>query len=115
IAEPVTRLGREVVIVLDSSGSMDGTSIVQAKQSVAVALDGLRDRDYFNIVDFDSSYRPLFPVAAPATPDNLDRARRFVQNLQADGGTEMLPALQFALMAPRAADNGAALLKQIVF
>jgi Ca-activated chloride channel family protein len=115
IEESVIRLGREFIIVLDSSGSMEGNSIVQAKQSVEVALDRLRDGDWFNIVDFDSGYRTLFSASAPATPANIEQARRFVQGLQADGGTEMLPALQFALTAPPVETSGESLLKQIVF
>ncbi len=115
IEEPVTRLGREVIIVLDSSGSMGGTSMEQAKQSVELALTGMRAGDYFNIVDFDSTFRTLFPHSEPVTPDTIERARRFVQALQADGGTEMFDALKFALTEPPAVANGQDLLQQVVF
>src|SRR5690606_23208013 len=55
VIEPATRRGREIIVVLDSSGSMAGTSMAQAQQSVAMALGRLRDDDWFNIIDFDSS------------------------------------------------------------
>ncbi len=115
IEAPVTPLGREVIVVLDSSGSMDGPSIVQAKQSVNLALNGLRAGDYFNIIDFDSSFQPLFPASEPATSENIQRARAFVNSLQADGGTEMAPALRFALTQIPAVTDGQDLLRQIVF
>jgi Ca-activated chloride channel family protein len=115
IEAPVTRLGREVIVVLDSSGSMGGESMEQARQSVELALNGLRAGDYFNIIDFDSAFQTLFPASQPATPANIARAQRFVQALQADGGTEMFPALQFALTEPPAFVAGQDLLQQIVF
>ncbi len=115
IEEPVTPLGREVIIVLDSSGSMGGESMVQAKQSVELALTGMRACDWFNIIDFDSSFQPLFPASQPVTPDTIARARLFVQALQADGGTEMFGALRFALTEPPAVADGQDLLQQIVF
>lgn len=115
IEDSVTRLGREFIIVLDTSGSMEGNSIVQAKQSVEIALRRLRDDDWFNIVEFNSGYQPLYPASVPATPANIEAARRFVQSLQAEGGTEMLPALRFALTAPPANRAGESQLKQIVF
>jgi Ca-activated chloride channel family protein len=108
-------LGREVIIVLDSSGSMDGASIVQAKQSVNLALNGLHDDDYFNVIDFDSSFQTLFPASQPATRDNIQRGHAFVNAVEAGGGTDMLPALRFALTERPAVVAGQDLLKQVVF
>jgi Ca-activated chloride channel family protein len=88
---------REMVLIIDTSGSMQGASIAQAKAAVGEALDRLTERDRFNIVEFNSVTRPMWPQALPATSANVQSARDWVARLQADGGTEMAPALTFAL------------------
>ncbi|MCB1509075.1 MAG: marine proteobacterial sortase target protein [Hyphomicrobiaceae bacterium] len=103
---------RELVLVIDNSGSMAGQSIVQARESVLFALSRLTPRDRFNIVRFDDTLTVLFPDAVPADRENIDRARRYVERLDAEGGTEMLPALVAALNDRNAQ---AATLRQIVF
>ena len=91
------RLPRETILVIDTSGSMQGVSIQQARAALEMALDTLTPRDRFNVVEFNSSTRPMLPAAIPATPDNVQRAREWVRKLQANGGTEMAGALRFAL------------------
>jgi Ca-activated chloride channel family protein len=103
-------LPRELILVVDSSGSMHGESIAQARAALQVALRGLRPVDRFNLVRFDSGVEALFDTARPATVANLRQARDFVARLQASGGTEMAPALALALR-----DDGAASLRQVVF
>ncbi|MCB1706567.1 MAG: marine proteobacterial sortase target protein [Halioglobus sp.] len=88
---------REIVFVVDTSGSMGGVAIEQARASVASALGQLRPQDYFNIIEFNSSHRALYAGPVPATADNVRRAQALVQSLIASGGTEMLPALRAAL------------------
>ena len=58
-------LPREVVLVLDISGSMAGQSIEQAREAVALALQRLNDRDRFNIVVFNNSAATLFDAPQP--------------------------------------------------
>jgi Ca-activated chloride channel family protein len=109
-------LPREMIFVIDSSGSMGGSSIAQARQSLQFALGKLRSRDRFNIVEFNSSARSLFISSQPASDHNVARAREFVRHLDAGGGTEMLKALRLALHdAPVARDGESALLRQVVF
>src|SRR6267142_486965 len=91
------RLPREVIFVIDNSGSMGGTSIDQAKAALKLALDRLRPGDAFNVIRFNHTTDAVFPAARPATAPNLAAASRYVGRLRADGGTEMLPALQQAL------------------
>jgi Ca-activated chloride channel homolog len=91
------RLPREVVFVIDNSGSMHGASIDQAKAALKMALQRLRPADAFNVVRFNHTTDALFPDARAATPQNLALADSYVGRLRADGGTEMLPALQLAL------------------
>jgi Ca-activated chloride channel family protein len=102
---------REMVFIIDTSGSMHGVSIEQAKSAVARALDTLQPGDYFNVIEFNSHTNPLFPVSVLAGNGNVETARNFVQNLQSNGGTEMYSALSFALRTARPEN----LLRQIVF
>jgi Ca-activated chloride channel family protein len=92
------RRDRETVFVIDNSGSMSGESMDQAKQGLLLALDRLAPTDEFNIIRFDDTMTMLYTTAVAASPQNLANARRFVSSLQANGGTEMLPALQAALI-----------------
>ncbi|WP_279245572.1 marine proteobacterial sortase target protein [Candidatus Litorirhabdus singularis] len=88
---------REIVFVIDTSGSMGGRSIAQARAALQQALSGLAEPHAFNIIEFNSSARQLFPKARPATPHNVAVASEFVRHLEAGGGTEMLGALELAL------------------
>lgn len=104
-------LPREVIYVVDTSGSMAGPSIAQARETLRTALAGLRPWDRFNVIAFASTPDPLFPDARPATAPNLRAAARFVARLRADGGTEIRPALEAALDGR---EDGPAL-RQVVF
>ncbi|HZR69331.1 MAG TPA: marine proteobacterial sortase target protein [Burkholderiales bacterium] len=93
----VERLPREAIFVIDTSGSMYGTSISQAIEALEMAIDRLAPGDRFNVIEFNSSARALFPDARPATRDNRATARGWVRALRAQGGTEMAKALGLAL------------------
>ncbi len=107
------RLPRETVFVIDTSGSMEGTSIEQARQALLRGLDRLAPTDAFNVIRFSSTASALFPASVPADPASLERARSWVRDLGAEGGTEMLPALQLALATPAGARRE--LLRQVIF
>jgi Ca-activated chloride channel family protein len=104
---------REIVFVIDNSGSMGGTSIVQAKASLIYALGRLKLTDRFNVIRFDNTMDVLFPDTVPADSAHLDEAKAFVAALQARGGTEMVPPMRAALTDRRDADSNT--LRQIVF
>jgi len=87
-------LAREMLLIIDVSGSMSGTSIVQARESAQQALDKLSPTDRFNIIVFSNDATQLFEHAVAASPTRLATARKYVSGLQANGGTEMLPALK---------------------
>lgn len=91
------RPAREMIFVIDNSGSMAGPSMAQAKASLIEALDRLEPGDTFNIVRFDDTLQLLFPNVVSATEQNISSAKRFAASLQAEGGTEMLPAMAAAL------------------
>ena len=92
------RRDRETIFVIDNSGSMSGESMDQAKQGLLLALDRLAPTDEFNVIRFDDTMDILFTTAVAANEQNLARAKRFVSNLEANGGTKMLPALRAALV-----------------
>ncbi len=104
---------REVVFVIDNSGSMAGPSIEQARDSLALAISKLQPQDKFNVVRFDDTMEVHFPSLVEATPDKREEAIAFVRGLTADGGTEMLPALEAALRTQGPVEPGA--LRQVVF
>lgn len=111
------RLNREVIFVIDTSGSMGGVPIEQARQSLSSALSQLQPEDYFNIIEFNASHWMLHPKAVPASRHFIGQAQEFVRQLQAGGGTEMLPALQAALTRRSTGTNeqDARRVRQVVF
>jgi len=90
-------LAREVIYIIDTSGSMGGTSIQQAKSALKMALSRLRAIDSFNIIQFNSVTHTLFSQAQTASQSNINNAMRYVNSLYATGGTEMYPAISQAL------------------
>ena len=102
---------RETIFIIDTSGSMHGVSIQQAKRAVQLALRGLNPADRFNIIEFNSVTNALYSDSRPVTNQSISEASEFVQALEANGGTEMRPALALALGgAPSDAH-----LRQVVF
>jgi Ca-activated chloride channel family protein len=104
-------LRRDLVFILDVSGSMSGTSIEQARASLIQALERLKPEDRFNIIWFNDRTERLYPRTMPATADNIGYASRVVGMLQADGGTVMQPALTLALSD----QPGLSRVRQIIF
>jgi Ca-activated chloride channel family protein len=102
---------REVIFVIDTSGSMAGASLVQAKAALTLALSRLTPKDRFNIIQFNSITKQLFPQARAVDPPSIQRALSYVNRLQAEGGTEMLPAVIRALSY----QEEEASLRQVIF
>ncbi len=104
-------LPRELILVIDTSGSMEGESIVQARAALDLALSSLRPSDRFNVIQFNSETESLFEQAVAATPADVALARQWVANLKASGGTEMLTALRTALKG----STPSGFVRQVVF
>jgi Ca-activated chloride channel family protein len=90
-------LPREVIYILDKSGSMAGDAMDQAKAALISALKRGNPKDRFNVIAFESKAHPLWSRARAATEANIAEAIGFVKALEADGGTEMSGALKLAL------------------
>jgi Ca-activated chloride channel family protein len=88
---------KEIVFVLDTSGSMMGFPIEKAKEAMRLALDGLNPSDTFNLITFSGDTHILFPEPVPATPANLSQAQAFLASRRGSGGTEMMKAVRAAL------------------
>jgi Ca-activated chloride channel homolog len=104
-------LKREIIYVIDTSGSMGGQSIIQARAALELALTRLKAGDKFNIIQFNSFTSKLFNHSHPVNQQTLDQASRYVRSLEATGGTEMASALHAAL------DNqsNSGYLRQVIF
>ncbi len=88
---------KELVFVLDTSGSMNGFPIEKAKETMRMAIDGLHAHDTFNLITFSGDTHILFPRPVYATPENLAAAKLFLESRHGSGGTEMMKAIRAAL------------------
>jgi Ca-activated chloride channel family protein len=92
-----TIAARELVFVLDTSGSMMGFPIEKAKEAMRLAMDALRPEDTFNLITFSGDTHILFPEPVRATAENLRKAQEFLASRSGSGGTEMMKAIRAAL------------------
>ena len=110
LADHVT-MPRDVTFVIDTSGSMHGTSMEQAKSALHLALTQLKSQDRFNIIQFHHETHALFSSSQPVTSQRIQEATGYVHRLVADGGTEMLPALLRSLQHQHSPTH----LRQVIF
>lgn len=104
-------LSRELIFVIDTSGSMAGTSIAQAKSALQLALSRLKPGDRFNIIQFNTYTSTLFSSSLPFSKQTLHQATEYIHSLRANGGTEMAPAIRAALK-DQSSEND---IRQVVF
>lgn len=88
---------RELVFVVDTSGSMNGFPLDKAKETMNLAFEALRPDDTFNLITFAGDTSVLFPAPVPASADNLAKAKAFLDGRRGGGGTEMMTAIRAAL------------------
>ena len=88
---------KEMVFVLDSSGSMNGEPIEKAKQTMLHCLANLNPKDTFNFITFAGDTHILFDKPVAATKRNVEKAQDFVKSREGRGGTEMMKAIRAAL------------------
>jgi Ca-activated chloride channel family protein len=111
LADSISPQAREVVLVIDTSGSMEGASLDQARAALLHALNSLGPDDYFNLLQFNSETEQLFDQSIAVTPTSIYIAQNFINRLKANGGTNMAPALKMALEMPETPQ----LMRQVIF
>jgi len=88
---------KDIIFVLDTSGSMAGKKLDQAKKALTYCVESLNEHDRFEIIRFSTEAEPLFGRLVDAARTNRDRAEQFVREFRASGGTAMHDALKQAL------------------
>lgn len=96
---------KELVFVIDTSGSMHGFPLDKAKEAMTAAIDGLNPRDRFNLITFSGDTHILFPAPVAATPENIADAKRFLAGRRSGGGTEMMKAIRASLAPSGSRDH----------
>jgi Ca-activated chloride channel family protein len=91
---------KEMVFLLDKSGSMYGQPIETAKKLILTALGKMGPKDTFQLIAFDSSTVNMSAEALPNTPQNIAAAAAWLNSLSGGGGTEMLGGIRAALDLP---------------
>lgn len=94
-------VARDITFVLDVSGSMSGRKMEQARAAGKQLLGTLTHDDRFRMIDFSSDVRTFRDDFVDATPANIEAATRYLNDLQANGGTNIDGALERALGEPR--------------
>jgi len=102
---PEDVMPKELVFVLDTSGSMSGFPIDKAKETMDLALNNLYPHDTFNLITFAGDTKILFSEPVPATPENLRKAKKFLADQSGGGGTEMMKAIKAALKPSDSQDH----------
>ncbi len=87
------KVKKNVIFILDTSGSMKGKKIEQAQGALKFCLNSLNQGDRFNIIDFDDRIESFKPELVDVNSANTDEALRFVEKTEADGGTDINSAL----------------------
>jgi len=99
------RTPKEIVFVLDTSGSMYGFPLDKAKEAMKMSIDGLYPDDTFNLITFSGDTSILFDKPVPATQENIEKAQAFLDSRQGGGGTEMMKAIKASMDPSDASDH----------
>ncbi len=83
----VAKKSSKVVVVVDSSGSMEGNKLPAVQNTLKTYVESLGPKDEVALIDFDSEIRQ--PILVDGTPDGQSRGLQFVASLRADGGTRL--------------------------
>lgn len=113
IAEPNPGTTADIIkkvftLVLDRSGSMSGTKIVQAKNAASFIVNNLNAGDKFNIIDFETNVYQFRSMHVLYTPQSRDSALQYVSNISAGGSTNISGAFSTAVPQFNAANDSTA-------
>ena len=98
-------LNKNLIFVLDSSGSMSGAKIQQTKEAAQFVINHLDENDRFAVIDFDDGVSLLAPELLPAQAGNRAKALKFIDEIQDSGGTNINEALLQAMKMARPGDR----------
>ncbi len=96
---------KEMIFVIDKSGSMSGFPIEKAKKTMRQCIEGMNPNDTFNLVSFAGGTGYCFDQSMPNTQSNRRKALEYLSNLRGGGGTEMMKAIDAALGGQRDPDR----------
>jgi len=99
---PTEIVPKDVVFLIDTSGSQAGEPIAQCLELMRRFINGLNPQDTFTIIDFDNVTTQLSEFPLPNTPENRALALKYINQLDADGGTELLNGIRVAMNFPAA-------------
>jgi Ca-activated chloride channel family protein len=91
---------REIVFLIDVSGSMSGAPTEKNKEAMKEFLSLMREKDTVQVMTFASNAQKLFEKPLPVTKENIARALNFTENIKGGGGTEMLKGVRMAIEEP---------------
>uniref|UniRef100_A0A8C4XST1 Inter-alpha-trypsin inhibitor heavy chain H3 n=1 Tax=Falco tinnunculus TaxID=100819 RepID=A0A8C4XST1_FALTI len=83
------KLPKNVIFIIDISGSMSGREIQQTREALLKILDDIKEDDFFNFILFGSDVHTWKETLIKATPENLDEARKFVRSIDTEGMTNL--------------------------
>lgn len=93
-------VARDLIWVIDTSGSQEGLPLEMAKQAMDAAFDGMGPKDRFSLIQFADEATFFSEISVAGTVDNIEQARQWVENLHASGGTRMIRGVYGALDMP---------------
>lgn len=96
-AEAHDEIGQTFTFVMDTSGSMAGQKIKQARRTLEYCIARLKPQDHFNVIRFSTDVEPLFPGPVQASRANKETGRSFATELAPAGGTAIHGAMVAAL------------------
>lgn len=96
---------KDVVFLMDTSGSQAGDPLVKSKELMRKFINGLNPNDTFTIIDFANTAQQLSPAPLPNTPANRQKAMAYINSLEAKGGTELLNGMRAVLNFPPAKEG----------
>jgi Ca-activated chloride channel family protein len=92
---------KEMVFVIDQTGSQSGWPIKKAKETMAYCLKNLNPQDTFQLIGFNTEVFPCFKAPVRATKANIEKALKWLEPIEGRGGTDILKSVDYALSIPR--------------
>ncbi|XP_037239838.1 inter-alpha-trypsin inhibitor heavy chain H3-like [Falco rusticolus] len=100
------KLPKNVIFIIDISGSMSGREIQQTREALLKILDDIKEDDFFNFILFGSDVHTWKETLIKATPENLDEARKFVRSIDTEGMTNLYGGIMRGIDMLNAAHEG---------